>query len=223
MIAATNFPTLHQRCFDAVIWDYDGTLVASRFADEEAVERLLEHDPAARAGAEVFWATEGQPLLPRIELAWPGRSREILPLFDEQAAPHRFAHVDTVVAALQARGYHLAVVSSRRRLPLERGLRRTGLRDRFEDVVSLDDVREPKPSPEGLLHALRALGVPPTRAVYVGDSELDIEAGRRAGMTAWRATWSAALGQGTPLAGPHLVSDPRQVLDRVDTMGEATG
>ena len=68
--------------FDAVIWDYDGTLVDSRGADEAAVAELLAGDPGAASGAELFWAAEGRPIIERLELAWPGRADEVLPLFE---------------------------------------------------------------------------------------------------------------------------------------------
>jgi len=175
--------------FEAVIWDYDGTLVATGAADSAAVETLLRRDPSAAEGAAIFWATEGEPIQARIERAWPGRAAEILPLFDVPVRPDVFRGVRPTLAALRAAGVLLAVVSSRRCEPLEWGLRATRLRSAFGAVIGLDDVHEPKPSPEGLMLAVRSLGVAVARTVFVGDSPLDMEAGRRAGVTAWRAAW----------------------------------
>jgi pyrophosphatase PpaX len=200
----------------AVVWDYDGTLVASRFADEAAVAELIHREPAAAAGAELFWSHEGEPLLTRIELAWPGRGAEILPLFEGQASPRRFPGITGVLEALRRRGLPMAVVSSRRRPALEEGLADTGLRSFFRAVVGLDDVREPKPNPEGLLTALGSLGVSPDQAVFVGDSHLDIEAGLRAGVIAWRATWGV---QPVRESGAGiLLRRPEEVIERLDRL-----
>ena len=60
-----------------------------------------------------------------------------------------------------------------------------GVREYFDVVVCAQDpaVQELKPSPAGLLFALRQLGVGPANAVYIGDRpELDGEAAERAGM-----------------------------------------
>ena len=212
----TNDPSIHPS-FDAVIWDYDGTLVETRFADELAVRRIVAREPATEGGSEVFWATEGQPILQRIELAWPGRGLELLPIFEEPCAPRVFPGIARTVRALHRRGFGLAVVSSRQRSTLEWGLETTGLRELFTRVIGLDDVHEAKPSPEGLQMALEALAVPSARAVYVGDSELDIEAGHRAGMVAWRATWAVpAL---SPTGAPE-VRTPLQVLERLDGLAD---
>ncbi len=218
----TSLPSSARPEIAAVIWDYDGTLVATRFADEAAVAELIRRDPAAAAGAEVFWATEGQPILERLELAWPGRVAEVLPLFDQRVRPHLHRGVRRVLDALRGRGMPMAVVSSRRREPLSWGLAACGLAPFFRVVVGLEDVSEPKPDPEGLLLAARRLGVAPSRAVYVGDSDVDVEAGRRAGMTAWRAAWAAP-----PVAGvarsPLLVLHPAEVLARLDGLAAASG
>lgn len=204
----------------AVIWDYDGTLVETRFADEAAVAELIRSEPAAAAGAEVFWATEGQPIIQRLELAWPGRGREILPLFDQRVRPHRHRGVGPVLDALRRRDMPMAVVSSRRHEPLEWGLRACGLRPYFDTVLGLEDVSRPKPDPEGLLQAVRRLGATPSRGVYVGDSEVDVEAGHRAGMTAWRAAWAAPPPPDAPRT-PFLLRRPQEILDRLDDISAA--
>ena len=191
MALASPTPVPADRPFDAVIWDYDGTLVASRAADEHAVERLLALDPGAAEGAAIFWATEGRPIEERIERAWPGQVDELLPYFENSIKPVPFRGVVTTLNGLRRRGYRLAVVSSRRRHTLEWGLDATGLRRYFEVVVGLDDVAEPKPSPEGLNKALDGMGVTPMRAAYIGDLEVDVLAGRRAGVTVWRAVWAS--------------------------------
>lgn len=186
--------------FEALVFDYDGTLVASRPADETAVAELIAADPTAAPGAATFWRHDGEPLASRIELAWPGRLSEILALFERQTTPVIFPGIARVLGELARLGLRLGVVSSRRVAQLEQSLQATGLHRHFPVVIGLDDVGEPKPSPEGLLLALRRLDVDPSRAVYVGDNELDVEAGHRAGVTVWRALWG--------LPRPHP-ADPR--------------
>jgi HAD superfamily hydrolase (TIGR01509 family) len=68
-------------------------------------------------------------------------------------------------------------------------LRAAGLRDAFATVVGGDQVTTSKPSPEGLVVACAALGVPPARAAYVGDAPLDLECARHAGCTSVAAAW----------------------------------
>ena len=45
-----------------------------------------------------------------------------------------------------------------------------------------EDVKAPKPSPEGVLFALEHLGSTPEETLYIGDSTVDAETARNAGV-----------------------------------------
>lgn len=82
----------------------------------------------------------------------------------------------------KARGSKLGIVSTKYRFRIEDTLARQGLRDSFDLIVGFEDVKETKPHPEGLLAACRLLGVSLDEALYAGDSLVDAEAARRAGI-----------------------------------------
>jgi phosphoglycolate phosphatase len=69
-----------------------------------------------------------------------------------------------------------------------------GLTGRLTCAVSGDTLAQRKPHPAPLLFACEQAGVPPHRAVYVGDASRDIEAGQAAGMR----TIAAAYGYIVP-------------------------
>jgi HAD superfamily hydrolase (TIGR01549 family) len=84
--------------------------------------------------------------------------------------------------AARKTGIRLAVLSD---YPAEEKLRSMGLRQYFEMVACAQDdgVRAFKPDPSGLKHILDRLGVPASRAAYIGDRpEVDGELARRAGV-----------------------------------------
>lgn len=60
----------------------------------------------------------------------------------------------------------------------------------FDVIITDDDVHAAKPDPGGLLAAADALGIAPSRAVYIGDSTVDMKAGRNAGMRIGAALWA---------------------------------
>jgi HAD superfamily hydrolase (TIGR01509 family) len=81
---------------------------------------------------------------------------------------------------LHARGHKLGIAtSSGRALPY---LDRWGVRELFDAIVGREDVSRRKPHPDVIVHCLQQLGLEPDDAVYVGDSPIDIEAGRAAGL-----------------------------------------
>ncbi|MFC4275866.1 phosphoglycolate phosphatase [Achromobacter aloeverae] len=83
--------------------------------------------------------------------------------------------------AMRDLGLKLAVVTNKPTeftLPL---LQRTGLAGFFQAVVCGDTCERKKPDPQPVLHACTLLDVPPARAVTIGDSLNDTQAGRGAG------------------------------------------
>ena len=61
-------------------------------------------------------------------------------------------------------------------------LSKAGLEKQLRVIVTADDVRNKKPSAEPLIQCSQKLGVPLKKCVYVGDTRVDIRAGKAAGM-----------------------------------------
>jgi HAD superfamily phosphatase len=74
----------------------------------------------------------------------------------------------------------LAIFTGRTQEELGHTLERFDTRKFFARVVTVEDVRKPKPDPEGLLQILR--GRPPEAALYIGDNVDDALAARAAGV-----------------------------------------
>ena len=54
--------------------------------------------------------------------------------------------------------------------------------DAFHVIIGGEDVKQHKPHPQGLFEAMERLECSPESMVYVGDSEVDAELARRAGV-----------------------------------------
>jgi 2-phosphoglycolate phosphatase len=61
-------------------------------------------------------------------------------------------------------------------------LRTSGMDKLIEVLITADDVQHKKPAGEPLIICSQRLGVAPEKSVYVGDSRIDIKAGKAAGM-----------------------------------------
>ncbi|MET4027500.1 2-phosphoglycolate phosphatase [Marinobacter sp. MBR-99] len=93
-----------------------------------------------------------------------------------------FEGMDELLLGLERRSIPWGIVTNkpaRFAVPLIEAL---GLAERCATLVCPDHVAERKPHPEPLFLACREIGAEPRQAIYVGDHERDIEAGRNAGM-----------------------------------------
>ena len=78
-------------------------------------------------------------------------------------------------------GLPVAVATSNTRAAAERHLTRSGLRHRFEVVVTIDDVARGKPSPDPFLRAAMLIGVAPRHCLVLEDAFNGIRAAHAAG------------------------------------------
>jgi HAD superfamily hydrolase (TIGR01509 family) len=176
------------------IFDMDGVLIDSGAHHRSAWRALLEE-----LGVEPepeFWrvtigrpAEEAVPLLlgRRMEFAEARglalRKRELYASF----AARGLSSVPGVlpfVEALARLGVPRAVGTSATRGDAESLLGALGLLRYFDVMVTADDVRLGKPSPEVYLESARRLGAPPAVCLVFEDSLVGVEAARRAGMRA---------------------------------------
>ena len=82
---------------------------------------------------------------------------------------------------LRAAGILTAVVSNKGDYAVQELIRRV-FPGQFDCGIGMTDAIAPKPAPDTVLQALKLLGIPREEAVYVGDSEIDIETARNAHM-----------------------------------------
>ena len=125
------------------------------------------------------------------------------PLFDEAFATFRqyymehsldttrpYEGVSEMLAALKARGCHLAVVSNKM-MAATQELCRHFFPDTIEVAIGENEAEgvRKKPAPDTVIAALRQLGVGQEGAVYVGDSDVDIETARNSGLPCISVLW----------------------------------
>jgi HAD superfamily hydrolase (TIGR01509 family) len=76
----------------------------------------------------------------------------------------------------------VAVASNSPREHLMAGLSRVGLHGRFDAVLGVEEVEEPKPAPDLYLRSCELLGVSPPRSLALEDSPPGVAAARAAGL-----------------------------------------
>jgi pyrophosphatase PpaX len=97
--------------------------------------------------------------------------------------------INTLLSKLKSNGYKLGIVTGKARRSLDISLGCLGLDEFFDVIITGDDVEFPKPHPEGIYKALEYLGVLPNEAVFLGDSDADIMAGKQANVFTIGVHW----------------------------------
>ena len=173
--------------FKAALFDVDGTLLDSTEFILSAVEHALRvHGLTPPPRAELS-AAMGPPLEECYSQLAPGVDLKSLAIAHrafqrdklELAIP--FPRAADTLAELRAAGVKLGAVTTRSRVSSVVTLERNGLASLLEVIISAEDAARTKPAPDPIFAALDKLGVAPADAVMIGDTAVDIEAGRNAG------------------------------------------
>lgn len=101
-----------------------------------------------------------------------------------------FEGVFETIRTLHENDMKMAIVSTKIRKTVVKGLKLTGLDQFFDVIITLDDVEKAKPDPEPLLKALGALESEPHEAIMIGDNYHDILGGKNAGTFTCGVAWS---------------------------------
>jgi phosphoglycolate phosphatase len=136
--------------------------------------------------------------------AWE-RARDIF--YDAFRSDH-LANVTPMPGAAEAllagAGWPRGVVSNKAGKYLRAEVLHLGWSEHFTAVVGAGDATADKPSPEPIFMALNSMGFAPCREVwYLGDTALDMQAARAAGVTAV-LVGDAAHDGGVELASPDI-------------------
>lgn len=176
-----------------VIFDLDGTLIDSAPDIHAASNRVLQAEgfaPLSLAQVRGFIG-KGVPHLVERLLETSGedpRGPRLAPMVarftegyeDAVGLTLPYPGVKQALAQLRGAGYRLGICTNKPAGPTRAVLRHLRLLEAFEVIYGGDSLPQRKPHPAPLLAALADLGGGPV--VYVGDSEVDAETARAAGL-----------------------------------------
>jgi phosphoglycolate phosphatase len=179
---------------EAILFDFEGTLVDLQWNLQGAVKETLEMLKTLRFPIQRLQGMKYSTLmLEAVKMAQEiGQSADrvrdkiggIYDRFDEEALG-RWAlreGSEDFLSALKTKGIKIGLVSNVGRKALDKAILKLDLLPFFNVVVSRNDVQSMKPSGEGLRLALSRLRVTHDKALYVGDSLDDILAAKAAGV-----------------------------------------
>ncbi|MGH9493597.1 MAG: HAD family hydrolase [Candidatus Sulfotelmatobacter sp.] len=202
------------KAIQLVIFDLDGTLIDSRLDLVHSVNAALRHIGRDPLPDDVIasYVGDGAPVL--IQRALGGEQvdeaviRKGLEFFLSYYREHKLDHttvydgIKEALASIQQSGNgsprKMAVLSNKPVNPSRAIVEALGLGPFFSQVYGGNSFATKKPDPEGARKLLHENNVRPEHAVIVGDSHVDVETGRNAGM------WTIGVNYGF---APHSLED----------------
>ena len=231
------------RCFDAVVFDLDGTLV-------DTAPDILAHmnDMLAELGRPGLDLADirsmigdgvRQLLLRGLEASGgvPGDIDidalflRFLDLYTKQPMRHgrAFDGVFSLLTTLKDRGVKLGVCTNKPQRPTDRILAALGLGGFFDAVIGGDTLAVRKPDPAHLITVLQHLHTPPVatpvdpaRAMLIGDSATDLKTARAAGVPCVLVSFGYTETPAADLGADRVIDHFAELIPVLETFGDAS-
>jgi len=203
---------------ELIIFDLDGTLVDSSIDITNALNYAVTPYGFKPLAVKDTISLVGEGLTRLIEKIMGNNNASIKDAALERFIGYYSEHLADftrpypgVMTTLEALGrYRKAIISNKREFLSRKLLEQLELIKFFDVVLGSDSVPEKKPSPAPIKKALEILGLAPRKAVIVGDSDFDIQAGKSAGVTTVAVTYG--------FRKRETLKDADFIIDRMDEL-----
>jgi HAD superfamily hydrolase (TIGR01509 family) len=169
-------------------------------AEEECIDRLLKQHH------EQGWLR--QPYVAELTQAAAHRFHMLYAAGYEQGMVQCYIGMPELIREARSNSWKTAIFTGKGRTSALATLEHVGLLRDFDAIISSDDVKQPKPAPDGVLMACQKTGVSPAQTLFVGDNPADTKAGQAAGANTAAAMWGAVFPNETLATKPdHVLHD----------------
>jgi phosphoglycolate phosphatase len=188
---------------EAIIWDLDGTLVDSAPDLATALNTVLDMRGFANHSLETIRGMIGNGVPKLIERGFnaigirlePEQLEQLIPIFvkvysecaTEQTRP--YPQIVETLEQLRAMNIPMGVCTNKPEALSRQILEGLGLSTYFSSVIGGDTTSTRKPDPQPLLRCLQELVTEPQAGMMIGDSTVDVDAARAAGVEVGVVPW----------------------------------
>lgn len=209
---------MEQSKFKLIIFDFDGTLGDTRRNIVTTMQMTIaEHQLAYRTEDECA-SVIGLPLAGCFSTLFPDIQEELINQYAEtyrrifnenmqKIQPQAFPGVVDTLAKLHQMGYVLTIASSRSHNSLIELTHQMGIADFISMLLGANDVKEAKPQPEPVLKMLEAMHYDASETLVVGDMDVDMLMGVRAGTRTCGVTYGNGCREKLAAAGADYIID----------------
>ncbi len=210
--------------YKAVLFDMDGTLLDTLEDLCDSTNHALAQMGYPLRGIEEIRRFIGNGAEKQIRRAVPegtseGKIMETLAAFRAYYQDH--CQIKTkvydglldVLSELKEKGVKMAVVSNKPDAAVKK-LSREYFGDRLDYAIGPSDGVRCKPYPDMAEEALKALSVEKKDAVFVGDSEVDVQTGLNAGLDVIAVSWGFRSREVVIEAGAKMIADDAGELEK---------
>ena len=209
-----------------ILWDLDGTLLDTLEDLADATNAVMRMHGYPTHSPEAVRSFVGNGARVLIEKAVPAGTDEakidtVLGDFKEYYGKHSadatkpYEGILECLRALRAAGVRTAVVSNKPDFAVK-ALSAQYFDGLFDMAIGDREGVRKKPAPDSVFEVMRAVGVSSAESVYIGDSDVDVQTAKNAGIDGIFVSWGFRSAQILRENGAEvIVAAPSEITDRI--------
>lgn len=206
--------------YNIYLFDFDYTLADSHRGIVMCFRHVLNTHGIENISDEAIKKTIGLTLIDAFRVLTGSEDKELLTRYkeeymikaDEVMTKNTILYKETIpmFKRLKRAGHRVGIISTKLRYRIEQTLETYGLEGFVDLIIGGEDVEEAKPNPQGIYKAIDYFKGIKEEVLYVGDSYIDAEAARNAGVAFMGVTTGTTTREDF-LAYPHI-----KIMDTLD-------
>ncbi len=180
-----------------IIFDIDGTLTSTNeliFATfNHVAEKYLNRKYTNEEIIELFGPTEDYILKNWMGDNYEAARKDYYEFYmnNHEAMADIYPGLKDLIQFIKSKKLPLAIYTGKGRISSEITLEKIGVKEYFDLIISGDDVKIHKPSPEGIERFVVMFGLNKEEVLMIGDAPADVHAARSAGVKCASVLWDS--------------------------------
>lgn len=183
--------------YKVVIFDLDGTVADTDMMIVEIYRRLFaKFRPDFQPSFELLLSFSGPTIKDIFDRYFPEMDIKVLAQEFMELKPYFLSTVKSydgvpqLIAEIKKKGIKIALVTNGYQISAGKTLAAIHMEKEFDLIIGLDDVKKPKPDPEGISLVVKHFDVPKSDILFVGDAITDYLAAKDAGVDCCLVGWN---------------------------------
>lgn len=183
--------------FDGIIFDIDGTLASTNelimASFNHVAQKYLNKQFTWEEIHSLFGPTENVILLDMMKENFERARSDYYEFYTEQhdTMADIYPGIKEIIAKLKEKGVLLSVYTGKGRESSEITLKKLGVFEFFDMIVSGDDIEGQKPSRDGVDMFITRYNLNRDKVIMIGDAPADIKAARNSGIKVASVVWDS--------------------------------
>jgi len=205
----------------SLIFDFDGTIINTNNLIIQTLKKVAKDKLNLTLEEEKINEMYGLAIDEQMRMLDQNREDELVDYYFDlylrkvNSETFLFEGIEELLKELNVRNYSLYILTNNNTKDTTQSLDRLNILNYFEGMITMDDVSNGKPDPEGLQILFNNNNIDKNKALLIGDSPHDIEAGDEFNIKTVLVGWTMFDLEDFKVKPDQIINKPGELLELI--------